>query len=122
MAFLKEIQQAGLWLTQAQACVGSIESGITAAGTTQATAYQLSKVISNVTTAALNSGVVVPTGAAAGDQVLVRNGGANALAVYPVGTATINGAGAGVALSLAVGKTCQLVCLDGSNWIGTAGA
>lgn len=122
MAFLKEMQQSGLWATQAQAAAGSIETGITATGATQATAYPLSKVISNVTTAALNTGVVVPASVATGDQIFVRNGGANALAVYPVGTATINGAGAGVALSLAVGKTCQLICLDGSNWIGTAGA
>jgi hypothetical protein len=116
---MKEMQQSGMWVTQAQAVNGSLETGITAAGATQATAYQLTKVISNVTTTAASTGVLLPAGLAAGDHTIVRNGGANALTVYPQGAGTINGA---ATLSIAAGKVAYLINIDGINWIALSGA
>ena len=74
--------------------------GITAAGTTQATATPLAAIgplaTADVQTVPANSGVILPGGYTNGPQMyLIRNSGANPLSVYPplVGgvSGTING-------------------------------
>lgn len=57
-------------------------TGISAAGTTQATATLLSSPINNVTTVASGSGVILPF-VAPGYEILVFNSGANSVKVYP---------------------------------------
>jgi hypothetical protein len=81
--------------------VGSV-GGLVAAGTTQATALQLSAAVNGVGTVASGTGVVLPPWAAS-VVVVVINAGANALQIYGSGTNTIDGtAGStGVALSTA---------------------
>lgn len=78
---------------------GNAVGGLVAAGTTQATALALSSAVNLVTTVAAGAGVRLPL-AQPGDEVLVYNGGASVLTVYPpvghsIGTAATN-AGASV--------------------------
>lgn len=56
---------------------------MTATGTTQATATQLTSMQNIVTTTPINSGVILPIPAGQGLKVVVANYGANTLSVYP---------------------------------------
>jgi hypothetical protein len=121
--FLRDlVAQGGMWTSVGSSFKGSVDNNVTALGSTQGTAYQITKNVTNVTTAALNTGVIVPANLSVNDVVVVRNGGANALAVYPQSGGQINAAGANTALSVAVGKTAILISLDGLNFIALAGA
>jgi hypothetical protein len=93
----------------------SISAAVTAAGSTQGTATALTKTINNVTTVAASTGVVLPT-AVAGYIVIVRNGGANALNVYPATGAAINAGAANAAHSLPVGAMIQYVATSTTQW------
>jgi hypothetical protein len=92
-----------------------VSSAVSAAGTVQGDATVLTTSLNNVTTVAAGTGVILPT-TAAGLRIVVRNGGANALKVYPTGSTTINAAGAGVAFSLDVGATVEFIALTATNW------
>lgn len=79
----------------------STATAISAAGTNLATATQLTALYSDITTVAASTGVkLVDTGV--GVLQCGRNGGANALAVFPpTATNTINGGSAGASVSIA---------------------
>lgn len=94
---------------------------VTAAGSALADATKLNAKFNYVGTVAASTGVALPAGLAAGDLVVVMNGGANALSVYPATAAgTIAGGSAGAAVSLAVTneKTKQaiFVCWGNDVW------
>ena len=79
----------------------AVATGITAAGSTIADAFQLDTGISIVETAASGTGVLLPN-AETGETVVVQNLGANDLEVYPpTSSQAINGAAGGTALTLA---------------------
>lgn len=109
-------------LSRQSTAVGQpIATGLTAAGTVIGDALDLTAVYSDVTTVAANSGVqlwAAPVGAC----LMVRNSGANDLKVYPDGaTGTINGGGAGAAVTVAVGEIGAFIHLtSGASgaWIG----
>ena len=71
---------------------GLLETGITAAGTTQATAYELKAQNSDVGTVASGSGVVLNSllPGMLGTEQAVFNSGANVLKVYPPSGMRIN--------------------------------
>ena len=93
----------------------SISAAVSAAGTTQGTGTALTTMINNVTTVAASSGVVLPT-AVAGMVIIIRNGGANALNVYPASGAAVNALAANAAFSLAVGGILQFVAMSTTQW------
>lgn len=93
----------------------SNSSAVSAAGTVQGDATVLTASTNNVTTVAASSGVRLPT-TAAGLRIVVRNGGANALKVYPSGSTTINAGGASVAYSLDVGAMIEFIAMSATNW------
>lgn len=78
----------------------SAATGITAAGTNQATCTQLANDKSNVTTVASGTGVCLPP-TAAGAHFIVHTSGANSLFIYanPAG-GTLNGQGASAGITL----------------------
>jgi len=92
-----------------------ISAAVSAAGSTQGTATALTTMINNVTTVAASSGVALPT-AVAGYIVIVRNGGANALNVYPAAGASINAGADNAAHSLPVGAMIQYVATSTTKW------
>ena len=78
---------------------------LTAAGTNQGTATQLSSMQNIVTTTPLNSGVVLPIPAGQGLKVVVANYGANTLRVYPATGGTIDAAAANAPVFVPPGAT-----------------
>lgn len=98
----------------AQAIVGDVANGLTAAGTTQANALKLAAVNNIVTTAAASTGVQLPA-TGTGDGIVVANLGANALLVYPVVGGTIQGAAANVGFSVPTLKTATFTARDASG-------
>jgi hypothetical protein len=97
--------------------VGGVTDAITAAGTTQATATEITTASNNVTVVAAGAdGVRLPT-AQPGVQILVRNSdAADALNIYPATGAQINALGANAAFSLAAGLTIQLFSTTTTQW------
>ena len=92
--------------------------GLSAAGTTQAGATPISADISEFTTVAASAGARLPVAdMAAGDDLLVANFGANALALYPpVGHKANNGA-TNAAVSIPVGKVAHAYFMGNSKWL-----
>lgn len=102
----------------AQNVVGDLHTGLTAAGTTQATALALTAVNNVVTTAAAYSGVILPVtpSVAAADRLHVANLTANPMIVYPPSGGKLNTGSTNTGAILAPGKTGDFVCIDGTNY------
>lgn len=100
MALQQRLVVAGLSAIQAQAIQGTVATGLVAAGTVQGNALPLAADVNNVTTVAAGTGVIAPAMNPA-DEILVRNGGANALLLYPPVGAAINGLGTNAGYSIA---------------------
>ncbi len=81
--------QAGFDTLALAAVVLDVGTAISAAGTTQTTATQLTNSVNDIGTVAAGAGVVLWTGTA-GDSQIVYNRGANAVSVYPPNGARIN--------------------------------
>lgn len=95
---------------------GDNVTGITAAGSTNANAFQLSGAINEVTTTAASTGVLLPP-IEAGASVFVMNSGANALLVYPGTGAQINALTATTGgFSIAAGGRALFVAVTGTKW------
>lgn len=121
---------AGLRLADARSMFDAIVSnnanssayGITAVGTTQATAVQLTSVLCQVDTAASSTGVNLPsstgTRAAPFQFCYVINNGANAITVYASqgGTDTINGVAGATGVSQASGVNAIYVSAKPGVW------
>lgn len=103
-------------LTHTGFLLRSMATGLTASTTnTQAGALGLTASVNNITTAAASSAVRLPavalaTGTAA--EIIVRNGGANAVNVYPPTSAAINALAANAAFSLAAGASARFLQLS----------
>lgn len=94
---------------------------VAAAGTTQATATLLLAGISEVTTVASGSGVILWPGAA-GTSQLVYNAGANALKVYPPVGLQFNALGANAADVLPVNTACEYWTVSATRITGLRSA
>lgn len=101
---------------QTLAVLGDLTSGLTAAGTNQATALALVASISVVTTAAGGTGVILPT-AGKSDTFWVANFGANALTLYPPSGGKLNNGSANAGISVPTLSAVWLVCQDTINFV-----
>lgn len=96
--------------------------GITATGTTQATATPLGSVLNQVDTVTSNTGVNLPlstgTHGTPCQWVIVVNNGANALSIYGAQNSTdsINGVAGSTALSLPAGAVALFNSVKGGAW------
>lgn len=97
--------------------VESISPSITAAGTTQATATELTTAINNVVVVAAGvDGVRLPL-AEPGVQILIRNSDASdTLSIYPDTGGQVNALGANNAFLLTAGSTVQLFANTTTQW------
>lgn len=78
-----------------------VSAAVTAAGTTISDATLLTGLVNNVSTAAASTGVKLNANTPLGMTVIVRNGGANDLKLYPSSsTDQINGTTVGAAITL----------------------
>ncbi len=101
--------------------IRSIETGITAAGSTQGTATALTKEINVVSTVSSGAnGVVLPTGVA-GMVLIINNTSANTLNVYPAANAAINSGSANAAYTHLTGASIQYYATSNAQWY-TVGA
>lgn len=117
MATAIDIMRGGHSAMGARAINGQVQSAISAAGTTIATATDLTASINVVTTAAASSGVQLQNGEI-GDSVDILNLGANAVTVYPDTTSSrINALSAGTGFLLATNTAAHLVKFTSTRWI-----
>lgn len=93
----------------------SIAISISAAGSTQGTATELTKSFNEVTSVAAGQGVVLPA-PEAGEIVLVANQGANSLSIYPASGHSINNLSANAAQSLALDTRRMFFAVTSSKW------
>lgn len=98
-----------------------VATGISAAGTNQATATALTATLNGISTAASGSGVVLYAGSA-GDCQIVYNGGANPVNVYPPSSARINGIAVNGAHILATKTVCEYWFLSATQVVGVLSA
>lgn len=78
-----------------------VSAAVTAAGTVLADATLLTSMVNNVSTAAASTGVRLSADTPLGITIVVRNGGANDLKLYPhSATGQINGTTAGGSITL----------------------
>lgn len=98
----------------------STATGLTAAGTTQATALGLAKVINVITTAAASTGVCLPSAAAVGigGYVVIFNAGASPIKVYgAVGSSdTIDGTAGATGVTLTNALRCEYYVTAAGVW------
>ena len=117
MATASDIMKGGLSSGMAKAINGQIQSAISAAGTTLATATRLTASINVITTAAASSGVQLQQ-TEIGDMVEILNLGANAVTVYPDAAANqINQLSAGTGFALGTNTSCILRKFTSTRWM-----
>ncbi len=117
MATASDIMKGGLSSGMAKAINGQIQSAITAAGTTLATATRLTASINVITTAAASSGVQLQQ-TEIGDMVEILNLGANAVTVYPDAAANrINALSAGTGFALGMNTSCIVRKFTSTRWM-----
>jgi hypothetical protein len=122
MAIPTRLMGIGCSAGQAVNICGDVADTLTATGTTNADALQISAVINRVNTTALNTGVrlMVPE---QGSQVVVINSGANALLVYPGTGAQINALTVTTGgFSVAAGGRALFVATSSANWFAVLSA
>lgn len=107
------------YIKLAKPLVAPVETDITATGSAQADAYQLSSQYNIVSTTALNTGVLLPVhdDSIIGTSIKIRNNGANTLSIYPSTGASIDDSVANVAVSLATDTTMELLLDKSAHWV-----
>jgi hypothetical protein len=120
MTIQNKLVALGVWAEAAEQLIcGDVVNGLTAAGSTQATALAISADVNVFGTVAASTGAILAIRDAA--HIIVRNGGANALAVYaPVGgtmNGTLNGNQA-----IGAAKNAIFVSANGINWFSILSA
>jgi hypothetical protein len=99
-----------------------VATGLTATGTTQNDALEVTSAKNAFSTVATGAGAILDSDAAAGDTQMIYNGGANPLTVYPPSGAQINALGANAGMLLPVRTACEFYCLSTTLWTGVLSA
>ena len=113
---------AGLPIPLAECICKDVGTSISAAGTTQGTATELTAADSEITTVAAGAGVVLSASLAAGDQQSVFNAGANAVKIYPPTGFKINALATNAAMTLATNTGCIFKCVSSTRVFGVLSA
>lgn len=122
MAIPSRLMGVGFAGMAATEVCGNVADSLTAAGSSNTDALQLSQVINRVTTTAASTGVrlMLPE---PGSAVVVVNSGANALTVYPGTGAQINALTATTGgFSVASGGRAMFVGTSSANWFAILSA
>ncbi len=115
----KRLMGAGLAALAANEIIGGSDIGLTAAGTNQATALQLSNGVNTVSTTAGSTGVKLPP-AEKNAMCVVNNQGANTLAVYPNEASGVT-VDSTTSASIATSRAAVFFC-TGLDWAFVYGA
>ena len=90
-------------------------TAVSAAGTTQITATELTAADSEVTTVASGAGVVLSSKLAPGDEQTVFNSGANPLKIYPPSGFKINALSTNSPMTLGINTACFFKCVTSTR-------
>lgn len=123
MAFAKN--QMGLGVAAAEAAgdfIAQVQTGISAAGTTQATATLVSADANLVSTVAASSGVIVYNGQIGDSCIVFNDGGANTLIVYPPTSGKINNLATNAGMVLGINTAVLLMKVSATRWLGVLSA
>lgn len=101
---------------------GIVGTAVSAAGTTQATATELTAEHSEVTTVASGAGVILSKLLAPGEEQTVFNVGANPLKVYPQTSMQINALTVNSAMTLATNTGVLFKCISTTRVFGVLSA
>lgn len=122
MSVQSRLVVTGISAAQAAAVQGTVSNGLTALGSTQATALPLPADINYFTTVAASTGTILPA-MNPGDSVSIYNKGATALSVYPPVGALINGLGANAAYSVATATPyAEVYCITPLIYVASQSA
>lgn len=111
MPLQQRLVVAGIAAIQAQAQCGTVQNGLTAAGTVQGNAFPVPADLNRFTTVAAGAGGILPA-MNPGDELQIINAGANALLVYPPVGGAINALGTNVGYSVATATpSCFVQCI-----------
>jgi hypothetical protein len=114
MATAQRLLGSGIPAQAAVNIVGDVTSGVTALGSSQATAYVMNSTGVEVTSAAGSTGVVLMPGTK-GDMQWVYNGNSgNTITIYPPGTDTVNNGA--TSITLAVNKGMLFIKRSDTAW------
>ncbi len=113
---------AGASIPLASALCQDTATALSASGTTQGTATELTAADSEITTVASGAGVILSSKLAAGDCQSVFNAGANALKIYPTSGMKINALTANSPMLLATNTACIFKCISTTRVFGVLSA
>ena len=113
---------AGLSLPLAAAICKDTAAALSAAGTTQGTATELTAADNELTTVGAGSGVALASAIASGDSQTVFNAGANAVKVYPPSGMKINALPTNAPMLLATNTGCLFKCISTTRVFGILSA
>ena len=113
---------AGLSLPLAAAICKDTPAALSAAGTTQGTATELTAADNELTTVGAGSGVALASAIASGDSQTVFNAGANAVKVYPPSGMKINALPTNAPMLLATNTGCLFKCISTTRVFGILSA
>ena len=112
-----QVMGGGFSAGQVSALQGSVNAAVTAAGTTLATATDLTAAINMVTTATADQGVSLPD-MGNGDSLLIYNDTSVTIKVYPEDSSSaINQLSAGSGFNLATNTGCFVVRLNSTQFV-----
>lgn len=122
MSLQQRLVQAGLSPVQATAIQGTVAAGLTATGSSQATALPIGADNNQFTTVSASTGCILPP-MNPGDDITIYNGGAQTLSVYPPVGGQIKGLGTNAAYSLAAATPlCYVVCISPTLYVASQAA
>lgn len=124
MAIRKNLEgsSGGLAHAASRALLNDTANLLTAAGTTQATAFLMTQANNVFTTVAAGSGALLNYVSDNGDEYQVDNLGANALLVYPPLGAQIGLNGTNNAVTIASGKRGTFKRISLTQWVNSLSA
>jgi hypothetical protein len=108
-------------LTVQAMCQDSADA-LTATGTNQATAYEVTTAKALFSTVTSGTGCRLSPQATAGDSQVLFNAGANPLLVYPPVGAKVNSLPTNGGVILARNTGCEFHCMSTTQWFGVLSA
>lgn len=108
--------------TLSVAAMTDVATGLTSTGTDQSGAYEITTAKAYFSTVGAGSGAKLSSQAAAGDEQMIYNGGANALLIYPPSGAAIKPVATNKSITLATNTACIFHCISTTQWVGVLSA
>lgn len=116
MTTTRKLQIAGVSDSLASAIMGEVAPGLTATGTTQATAFRINTDVAKFTNVVANTGAILPVASHKLDVVEVINAGGDALLIYPALGEQIGSSSSNTPISIASGSAITLRKVSDMSW------